>query len=68
LVAGRVTRASIVVVGICLVLWVGSFWLFDRGTLGWWLIPVFGVLCVLAFARQSMSDFVRSRIRRGEPK
>jgi hypothetical protein len=63
-VVARAPRAGVVVLGLCIIAWLCSFWLFDRGSFGWWLIPSFGVLCVLAFARQAISEYVSGRVRR----
>jgi hypothetical protein len=64
-VATGVPRPRVLVIGACLVLWLASFWLFDRGHFGWWLIAAFPLVCVLAFARAAVSDYVNSRARRG---
>jgi hypothetical protein len=43
-----------VIVVVCLVVWVASFWFFDRGHFGWWLLAAFPVLCVVALARKAI--------------
>ena len=68
MVAARTRRTGVVVVGLCLVIWLVSFLFFDRGHVGWWLIPVFALLCVVALARQAVADFVSGRVRRDAQK
>jgi len=68
MVAARTRRTGVVVVGICLVIWLVSFLFFDRGHVGWWLILVFALLCVVALARQAVADFVSGRVRRDAQK
>ena len=62
MVAARLKTAA--VVAGPLVVWAASFWFFDRSHFGWWLVPAFGLACIVGFARQGLSDYVRSRTRR----
>ena len=64
MVAARTPQTNVVVIGICLVIWLVSFLFFDRGHVGWWLILVFALLCVVALAKHAAADYVSGRVRR----
>jgi hypothetical protein len=61
MVAARM-RTVVVVVG--LLVWFASFWFFDRGTIGWWLVPALVLVCIVGLARQALSDYVSRRAQR----
>ena len=59
----RKARVGGLVVILCVIAWVASFWFVDRGSVGWWMVGAFGVACIVALIKTALSNHVSDRSR-----